>query len=390
MSKLSAISETKALQAARQKRNDMVKSQNKEIESIKEKFNKQVKALQKEHEQQITNVRNRNHMDVVQAYRDKEEKLQKASIDLSETKKALADLKKNFEFQNEQQMVQKQALFEKTFEEKNSSNVARLQDLNTDAEDMIADARFNIQNRLVDINTDHHLKIKNLTHGNTDAITDLTDRYAQRMNSTKLANEQKLFNQAKDYKRKNEDMQNTHNKMMKLTKDRNLDEFTREVEMHKQSISGEKKDFDRKYGALLKTHKEMLENLEQLAQERVKSLKSSFSKVQGSISDKAQDDFYRVKTLAPTISSNEKSYTISLQIPDHEKDNVQISTKNRDVKLTLTRRFSDNVEHQDGAKSESQKFETLTKKFTVADILSPTKIVKTYDGGTLRFTIDKL
>ena len=108
------------------------------------------------------------------------------------------------------------------------------------------------------------------------------------------------------------------------------------------------------------------------------------------MTNKSDDQFYRIETLTPTVVENEKEYQVSLKVPEHEKENVHLSAHGRGVKMTLTRKFSDSIDQEDGSTSRSTRTELFSKEFPSKDILNPKVVSQKYEDGVLTYKISKL
>lgn len=163
-----------------------------------------------------------------------------------------------------------------------------------------------------------------------------------------------------------------------------LDNHQRDILTQKQS------DFKIRYQNLVKEHNDLISELKTHFETDVKKMVEQTSSQKRIIANKSEDSFYRVDTLSPKISENEKEYMVSLTVPEHEKENVHLSVHGRNVKMTLTRRFSETYEEIDGSSNRSTKNELFSREFPCKDILNPKLVDQKYENGVLTYRIQKL
>jgi HSP20 family molecular chaperone IbpA len=83
------------------------------------------------------------------------------------------------------------------------------------------------------------------------------------------------------------------------------------------------------------------------------------------------------------------SYIVSLKVPEHERENITISPRNRYIKITYHRKHSDRVEEQDGSSHTSKRTELMTKQFPTEAILNSKGVTQKYEDGVLKFKVLK-
>lgn len=163
------------------------------------------------------------------------------------------------------------------------------------------------------------------------------------------------------------------------------------LDNHQKDLIAQKQaDFKVRYEAIVKEHDAILSELKTHLDTDIKKMIESTSTQKRMIASKNDDQFYRVETLNPVVNETEKEYIVSLKVPEHEKENVHLSVHGRDVKMTLTRKYSEMLEAEDGSSNKSTRTELFSKEFSSKDILNPKVISQKYENGELLFKIQKL
>ena len=102
-----------------------------------------------------------------------------------------------------------------------------------------------------------------------------------------------------------------------------------------------------------------------------------------------EDNFYHVNLLEPELVDNGKEYLLYLEVPPHEKESVHISARNRNIRLTLARRFEDEITNEDGTMDRSRKSEIFAKTIKTNDIIDHNSITQKYEDGHIIYKISK-
>ncbi len=157
-----------------------------------------------------------------------------------------------------------------------------------------------------------------------------------------------------------------------------------------KNMVSQKSLFEKKYQDAESTQKEVLDRVQKKFDEDLKTLSESHAQKKTVHQNKLSDSFYRLTNIEPQITDKEKEYHIALKMPEHEKDNVQLTAQGRHIHLGYTRRFNESVTAEDGAKVTSNRSETVSKEFNLPDIVDPRKVVQKYEDGKVVFRIAKL
>ena len=159
---------------------------------------------------------------------------------------------------------------------------------------------------------------------------------------------------------------------------------------HQQNMLVQKdQDFKVRYEQMVKDHDSILKSISTRFEADVKKVVDKTSSDKKLVEDKSADPFYRVEKLNPKMAEDAKDVTVSLAIPEHEKENVILSTQGRQIKLTLTRKYSEMITSNDGSIDKSTRSELFSKEFGTKDILNPREITQTYEDGVLTYKIKK-
>jgi HSP20 family molecular chaperone IbpA len=149
-------------------------------------------------------------------------------------------------------------------------------------------------------------------------------------------------------------------------------------------------DFKIRFDNQSKEHDKILTDIKNKLAEDIRKAQLATETKMKSISARSDDPFYRIEKLEPKLTENAKNYFVSLNIPEHEKENVHLVAHGRNLKLTLSKKFEDNVVDEDGTFNKSSKSQLFSKEIATNDLVNPKKIAENYENGVLTFKVDKL
>ena len=376
-----------------QRLNDQVKrkivSKEQELENIKDYYKIKVQDTKNEGSQKILSKRDSNQIQLEQIAQNFQEKVETYNENLNETEKRLEseksklvgknqnelkdinnshkidikqkhdemnDYARNFDFKAQQDM-EKQNHFAQRAVEKNRLNSKRLMDKNATSFDKIIKSR----------EKDHKLFLKKNSDQNKTIQTQAMSEYYSNINQMKDQNQRKIKEQESGHKTAFENNQKVFQLLMQQKTD----------------------NFKKKYTDLIKNQQVVLKRLQNLFKSEINDLNTKHSKFKNNQIMKSNDNFYSLTKLRPYITEHSDSYDVSVKIPDYEKENFNITTDKRDIKLTLTRRYNNQNIDQQGNINKSKRSEVMTKIFKVDDIIDSNKVLQKYENGVLTFRILK-
>jgi HSP20 family molecular chaperone IbpA len=106
--------------------------------------------------------------------------------------------------------------------------------------------------------------------------------------------------------------------------------------------------------------------------------------------DKGEDPFYRLKGLNPVLSETEKEFTVKIAIAPHEAQNLYVSGEGTNLKLSLARRFQDQVKDLEKLSStKTSSYQTVVETLTLPSGFEPKAIRREYADGVLSIFVPK-
>jgi HSP20 family molecular chaperone IbpA len=88
------------------------------------------------------------------------------------------------------------------------------------------------------------------------------------------------------------------------------------------------------------------------------------------------------------MKEGDDHYLVEVEVPSYAKNDLRLTTNNKEVVLTLNRRYQDQLENN-GRTSKINKIETLSSRMPTNHFLNAKKITSTYADGVMTYKIAK-
>ena len=144
--------------------------------------------------------------------------------------------------------------------------------------------------------------------------------------------------------------------------------------------------FEKKFQELQKNNEKLLKKLIAKKSEIIQNLRNEVLETHKLDSQKVGDPFYAVTGLDPIVEKGPDHYLIHLEVSEENASEMELNGHKRDITLSLNRRF-ENTTKEDGGQEKLKRVETLTRSFSVDQIINENEIEKSYNDGMLTFKV---
>lgn len=168
------------------------------------------------------------------------------------------------------------------------------------------------------------------------------------------------------------------------------DQMKFQDQYHAELMRTKQADFKQRYEKMAQEHDVILNNLKAKLDKSAKLAVENNARDIASIPDPSKDSFYQLEILKPKMTEDLKNYYVSLEVPEHEKENVHLMAHGREVKITLSKKFQNTITAPDGSENHVSKTQLYSKEFPTTEILNPKHISQKYENGILNFKVAKL
>lgn len=369
---------------------DRIAVKEKEIESVNELYKKRIENQKEVNEDQYLSTQDQHQQKIAAVAKDYETKLQEYRSNLEKTKNKLSEEENNLKNTNEITLHNAKVGAEERFN-----------DLYRSFDDNQNQMQFANNNklRLLDSQTKNEInRLKSKSEFETSKLEHAQNLdYSKRQNEFELRTEGLLKDQnnqlrlQEDQFKEKFQQQNTEQKRLADEKTRIYsDRITYMDKFHQNLMTQKENDFKIKYQNIVSQHEDILKNIQDKFANEVRELQNTTAKEKSNITNKSDDDFYRIKTLNPRISDLGKEMLVELPVPEHEWENVHLSVQGRNLKMTVGRKYSDEATDDLGNRNKSSRSELFSREFMVKDLLNPKALTQKYEDGIVKFKIAKL
>jgi hypothetical protein len=273
--------------------------------------------------------------------------------------------------------------------------------------------RQSLDNEIVmqDTNDKFQGQIKDLSGKSQDKIQRIKDETRQQTSDEKNIGQSKVDFQRSEYiERFNKDRdqfdrikynqkeqfekslagQNLEGQMrVKKLNENQIKERERVSDHHDKTLAEQDQFYEKKFQSNLGTHSAYLKNLENRHAEVVNSMKKSVLNSTELAKTRSLDPFYNFTELKPTLEETEKGWILKMNVPEHSKDHVSLTTNNKEIIVSVNRRFNEERVDSDGTKNRIQKVETALTNLPVKTMIDPRYQKKSWDDGILTYELKK-
>ncbi len=147
--------------------------------------------------------------------------------------------------------------------------------------------------------------------------------------------------------------------------------------------------FEKKYEGQLTSHNDQYKRLEEKNKKLVEDLKTSLTKEITKTAERNNDPFFKFETLKPKLKTFEDRVEISVEIPEHSKQDVQLTFNGKEAIINFNRRFADAAKEVDGTINKINKVETFTSRLQTGMFLNAKTMKSSYENGVMTYVVQK-
>lgn len=366
-----------------------VEKRQEDLKKIDEKFDAQVREAKNNADQRIYEIKDQNHKELLGELETKENKLGAMKNSLKETENIILQEKQKLATDLDNKRT-----------ESSLSHEARMKDLVTRHESSTKDLndKFSLEQKKLNTETQRELARQQLK--NFKASNNVRQEYDKKLSedqrhftdqkfSQDIQNAAVLRNQKSEFQNEFRIKENLHNEKYAQQQIRQNHERETNRQQSDQLMIMDQKDHEHRFQTQLAKNHEELKNLDNQAKHEMEKIKLGVTRTKQNVDSRAVDPFYSGTILNPQVIEKPDHYLIKIKIPQHEAPLVNMSAKDRNVKLTFNRLADTEVKLEDGSVNKTKKSESLVKEFSVAELVNPKKMERKYEDGFLTYKIAK-
>ncbi len=379
---------------------DQEKLNARQLETLKRRQSREISKLEDNHQNYKADVKATHANEIVDI---QQENLRQVNLESEKKEKVLTQMKNHL--QKTQEMTDKElknlkGQVQETKARESEKLVIERDRQNAEHELYIDDLnhRFAQESRRIQVDGQERL---NTTQNNFHyALAEKESEQTQKLN-TQTENFNTRYQKDGENYKKIKDSQDSQFKKERLnTNLRQQTELGKLTESHNEHIEVRDQEFrkglksqdlmfEEKYGASLQKHNEDIQRLNDKNSKVVNKLKEDLKTELKTSIEKADDPFYQFTELKPTLTQFPDRVEIKVQVPEHSKQDLQLTINNKVAIVNYNRRHNDTHSPTPGMVSKVNKIETFTTSLTTDSILNPKSVTSKYEDGVMTYVVKK-
>jgi hypothetical protein len=371
-----------------------------QLETIKRRNEREIQSINNSHQEYKADLKNTQDAEIVEIKSANQAAIAKES---DRKEKILSELKSNLQQTEELTDKELRALKDNTHKEKNTIQIKLLDErerlrMNHEAylEDM--NYRFNdsskkvVQDgslRLQEIKNDMHNQGQEQQRAYQDRLAKQSQDFNIRFKHDQIKNQTLKDQQVSHFKK--ERMQTNVRQQTEMSKMTNnhANQIEKRDQQFRKGLKEQDLFFEKKFSGQIEKQNKDFKHLESKNQKVVEGLKASLTNEMTRTAARNDDPFYKFESLAPELKYFEDRVEISVKVPDHSKQDMNLTINGKEAVVTFNRRYSDASKTSDGAINKINKVETFTSRLQTNHFLDPKSVKSTYDNDTMTYIIKK-
>ncbi len=379
---------------------DMDQVHQKLIETLNRKHEREVGRMHEIHSQNTSQIRKGQALDLV-SIQDQNER--QVAEENEKKERVLSQMKGNLD---ETKVLTDKELAEIKIN-KDKAVLTILERLGSDRERIAGEHNENLDHMnqrynqaAKKINTDGQDRVTTLTQQQSEQYSNRKDFGQKKIDAQHIEHQARFKTDAEKYLKIKNDQDkvfktervSTHKRqetdMSKMT-DNHLKEVEKRDTLKRDDLKSQDLFFEKKYADTYKRHNEHLKTLDQVHDKAVDGLKTELTKQVDFKNSRTEDPFFQYVELKPTLEVTEAGVRITVKVPDHSKQDLQLNLNGKEAVVNFNRRYIDNQKDDQGNSSRVSKIETLSTRLNTGVHLDPKSVKHNYSNGVMTYDIKK-
>jgi len=379
---------------------DVEKAQSRQLDSLKRRNAREVGAIEKAHQNYTAEISKAHKTDIIDL-QDQNNR----SLNLENEKKEKLLIEMRSHLQRTQSLTDKEL---KSLKENASNEKVQTQQklgidkemITAQSEMQLAEINHRMQQVTHNASEEGRNNIQKMNQTMSDQYSQSEGQFQKKINDQNNEFTVKYQKEGLTYKKIKDDQDNQFKKERMATNNRQQVDMAKLTEGHNEHI--EKRDhefrkglkeqdvfFENKYEVNLQGHNENLQGLDDRHGKVLQKMKEVLSTKLSQSVNRSDDPFYQFSELKSTMEQRPDFVEIKVEVPDHSKQDLQLTTNGKEAIVTFNRRYSENNQSEMGVLQKLNKVETFTTRMKAEYALDPKSVKGRHENGIMTYTIKK-
>lgn len=159
--------------------------------------------------------------------------------------------------------------------------------------------------------------------------------------------------------------------------------------LYRAELHNQKSEFQKSFDYNERTNREIIEGQKDRLLSALQSQKKELLDSSGKYLDKKDDPFYRLKSAPSVLKESPWAYVLEVQIPESQKDDIDVVVKENQLVVSGTRRYEDQIEEGDH-KVTTNNYQSYREAIDIDHPAVEKAVTKEYKDGLLTVRIPKM
>lgn len=345
--------------------------------------------LKKTHENEIVDIQDVNQRQVTNEATKKEKVLEELKTNLHKTTELTDKQLKELKTNADRDRVETHKKLSTDRERINAEHELYLEELNDRLNNQTRKVTVDGKNRVEEVKNSLLDEARVTEQFHQGKIQTQTEAHTTRFQADEKNYKNLKYNQDQTFKKERlTTNQKQQVELGKMTKTHSDHIEVRDTD-YRKGLKDQDLFFEKKYGAQLEKNNGQFKVLEEQNKKVIAGLKEDLTKELSKAAVRNDDPFYKFEKLQPRFKVLENTVEVQVEVPDHSKQDVQLTLNGKEAIVSFNRRYSDASKSEDGTINKINKVESFTTRLQTGVILEAKGIKSSYDNGVMTYVIKK-
>jgi hypothetical protein len=360
-----------------------------ELKNIESNHSAYKKDLKTTHEHEIVDIQDVNHRQVSQEATKKEKVLEDLKTNLYKTTELTDKQLKELKTNADRERVETHKKLTADRERINAEHELFLEELNDRLNTQTRKVTVDGKNRVEEVKTTLLNEARDTEQFHQGKIQTQTEAHTTRFQADEKNYKDLKYNQDQTFKKERlSTNQRQQLELGKMTKTHQDHIEVRDTD-YRKGLKEQDLFFEKKYGVQLEQNNGQFKVLEEQNKKVIAGLKEDLTKELTKAAVRNDDPFYKFEKLEPRFKVLEDRVEVEVQVPDHSKQDLQLTLNGKEAIVSFNRRYNDASKAPDGTINKINKVESFTSRLQTGVILDAKGIKSSYDNGVMTYVIKK-
>ncbi len=378
---------------------DMEKLGARQMENLKRKQDREIKRLESGHQDLKAELKKAHQAEVIDLNHENQRQV---AGEADKKEKVLAQMREHLESTRkltDKQLDEYKTQTEKTKAHEHQKLSLERERVKTEHDLYMEDMNYRYGQQVRKVNDDGKNQLVQMKEVKQQEIAQTEEHFQNRIQGQTQNFNKRYQTDSMNYKKIKDDQDNVFKKERANTNLRQQVELGKLSTTHQDQLEVRDREFrkglkvqdqifEKKYAEQLEVKNGDYQRLSNKHEQVLDKMKAELQdKLEYHVS-RSDDPFYKFTLLRPELKHFEDRIEIKVEVPDHSKADLQLTTNNKEAILTFNRRHDD-IRKEGTVTNKVHKVESFTTRLMTEYHLDPKSVKSTFENGTMTYIVKK-